>query len=110
MRGIKLLDQVMKVLERVIERRVRDKVQIDSMQFGFRSGRGTTDAIFIMRQMQEKFLAKKQDVWMAFVDLEKAYDRVPREVVWWALRKLRVDEWLVRLSRQCMKECLRLSS
>jgi len=32
---------------------------------------------------------------MAFVDLEKAFDRVPREVVWWALRKLRVDEWLV---------------
>ena len=34
---------------------------------------------------------------MAFVDLEKAFDRVPREVVWWALRKLRVDEWLVRV-------------
>ena len=96
-RGIKLLDQVMKVLERVIERRVRDKVQIDSMQFGFRPGRGTTDAIFIVRQMQERFLAKKQEVWMAFVDLEKAFDRVPREVVWWALRKLKVDEWLVRV-------------
>jgi len=96
-RGIKLLDQVMKVLERVIERRVRDKVQINGMQFGFRSGRGTTDAIFIVRQMQERFLAKKQEVWMAFVDLEKAFDRVPREVVWWALRKLRVDEWLVRV-------------
>ena len=44
---------------------------------------------------KERFLAKKQEVWMAFVDLEKAFDRVPREVVWWALRKLRVDEWLV---------------
>ena len=32
---------------------------------------------------------------MAFVDLEKAFDRVPREVVWWALRSLGVDEWLV---------------
>ena len=70
-------------------------MQTDSMQFGFRSGRDTTDAIFIVRQMQKKFLAKK--FWMAFVDLEKAFDRVPREVVWWALRKLRVDEWLVRV-------------
>jgi hypothetical protein len=96
-RGIKLLDQVMKVLERVIEKRVRDKVQIDSMQFGFRSGRGTTDAIFIVRQMQEKFLGKKRDLWIAFVDLEKAFDRVPRDVVWWALRTLRVDEWLIRV-------------
>ena len=32
----------------------------------------------------------------AFVDLEKAFDRVPREVVRWALRKLCVDEWLIR--------------
>ena len=34
---------------------------------------------------------------MAFVDLENAFDRAPREVVWWALRKLKVDEWLVRV-------------
>ena len=29
------------------------------------------------------------------MDLEKAFDRVPREVVWWALRCLGVDEWIV---------------
>ena len=34
---------------------------------------------------------------MAFVDLEKAFDWVPRKVIWWALRKLGVDEWIVRL-------------
>ena len=34
---------------------------------------------------------------MAFVDLEKAFDRVPRKVLWWAMRKLGVDEWLVKL-------------
>ena len=34
---------------------------------------------------------------MAFVDLEKAFDRVPRKVIGWALRKLGVDEWIVRL-------------
>ena len=34
---------------------------------------------------------------MAFVDLEKAFDRVPRKVIWWAMRKLGVDEWIVRL-------------
>ena len=94
-RGIKLLEHVMKVLERVIESRVRKKVQINDMQFGFMAGKGTTDAIFIVRQLQEKYLAKKKDLWMAFVDLEKAFDRVPREVVWWALRSLGVDEWIV---------------
>lgn len=46
-RGIKLLDHVMKILERVIERRIRSKVVINDMQFGFRPGKRTTDAIFI---------------------------------------------------------------
>ena len=57
-------------------------------QFGFMPGKGITDAIFIMRQVQEKHQAKKKKLYYAFVDLEKAFDRVPREGVRWALRKL----------------------
>ena len=94
-RGIKLLEHAMKVFERVVEKRLRGVVQIDDMQFGFRPGVGTTDAIFIVRQLQEKYLHGKKELWMAFVDLEKAFDRVPREVLWWALRELEVDEGLV---------------
>ena len=47
-RAMKLLDQPMKVLERVLEKRIRCQVSIDNMQFGFMFGNGTTDAIFIM--------------------------------------------------------------
>ena len=39
---------------------------------------------------------KHRELWWAFVDLEKAFDRVPRKVVEWAMRKLGVEEWLVR--------------
>ena len=46
----------------------------------------------IVRQLQEKYLAKNKELWMGFVDLEKAFDR---EVVWWSLRYLGVDEWIV---------------
>src|SRR3989454_4835877 len=96
-RGIKLLEHAMKVFERVIEARVRGRVQIDNMQFGFSPGRGTTDAIFIVRQLQKKYLAKKKDLWMAFIDLEKAFDRVPHEVLWWALREVEVEKWLIKV-------------
>src|SRR2546425_11505557 len=70
-RGIKLLDHVLKVLERVLEALLRKTVRIDDMQFEFSPGKGTTDAIFIVRQVQEKLLGKQKELWMAFVDLEK---------------------------------------
>ena len=57
-RGLKLLDQVMKIIERVIESVIRSQIEIDDMQFGFMPGRGTTDAIFILRQLQEKHIVK----------------------------------------------------
>ena len=73
-RGLKLIEQVMKVLEHVVEGLVRQRFEIDEMQCGFMSGRGTTDAIFIVRQLQEKHLAANKPLYMAFVDLEKAFD------------------------------------
>ena len=66
------------------------------MQFGFMPGKGTTDAIFTVWQMQEKYGCKGKKLYFAFVDFEKkAFDRVPREVTRWALRKAGVEEWLV---------------
>jgi len=58
--------------------------------------KGTTDAIFTVRQMQEKYVCKGKKLYFAFVYLEKSFDRVPREVIRWALRKAEVEEWLVK--------------
>ena len=59
-RGLKLVDQVMMVIERVIDKLLRERIDIDEMQFGFVPGRGTTDAIFLLRQLQEKYLGKRR--------------------------------------------------
>ena len=60
-RGLNLLEHAMKILERVIESMIRECVEIDAMQCGFMCG--TSDAIFIFRQLQEKHLAKSKDVY-----------------------------------------------
>ena len=80
-RGLKLREHTLKVIGRIIEDLIPNIVKIDDMQFGFMPGRGTTDAIFIVRQIQEAYIRKNRNLYFAFVDLEKAFDRVPRKVL-----------------------------
>ena len=94
----------MKVLEPVVEGLIRQRVEIDEIQCGFMSGCAVTDAIFIVHQLQEKHLAANKPLYMAFFNLEKAFDRVPRDVIWWAILKLGIDEWLVRLVQSMYKD------
>ena len=49
----------------------------------------------VVRQLQEKYPAVNKRLYMAFVDLEKVFDPVPRKVIWWPLRKLGVEESIV---------------
>ena len=87
----------MKILERIVDGLIRQVVSIDNSQFGFVPGRGTPDAIFMVRQLQEKYLAVNKRLYIAFVDLEKAFGRVPRKVILWGLRKLGIEECVMRL-------------
>ena len=57
-RGVKLLERTMKIVERVLEKRIRELVNIDSMQFDSMLGRGTTDALFVVGRMQEEYRDK----------------------------------------------------
>ncbi|XP_013785550.1 uncharacterized protein LOC106469594 [Limulus polyphemus] len=96
-RGIKLMSHTMKIWERVVEGRIRQETDIGEQQFGFMPGRGTTDAIFAVRQMLEKYGEKQRKLHLVFIDLEKAYDRLPREEVWRCLREKGVSEKYVKL-------------
>jgi hypothetical protein len=66
-------------------------------QFGFMPGRSTTEAIFLITQVMEWFKEQKKDLHMVFIDLEKAYDKIPRNVMWWALDKHKVPSKYVTL-------------
>ena len=94
-RGISLLSVAGKILARIILSRVNkhltDLVYSES-QCGFRKGRGTTDMIFCLRQVQEKAREHNAPLYMAFVDLTKAFDTVPRTSLWTVLGKLGIPE------------------
>ena len=68
------------------------------MQFVVVPGRCTTDAIFIVRQLQEKCITTaNRQVYFAFTKLEKAFGPMLRKILWWALRSLGVDECAVHV-------------
>ena len=96
-RGLRLLEHGMKIMEKVLDIKLRRITSIGSSQFGFRPEKSTEDAVFIARQLQEKYLQKKRKLYHVFVDLEKAFDRIPRRVIEWALRRQLVPEELVQL-------------
>ena len=110
-RGITLLSQILKLLERVLDARFRRRVEGDfgEEQQGCRKGRGTTDEMYVMRQMVEKRLEVQGSMALGFVDLVKAFDRVLREMVTatpyggWDFQKLKWG-WLRARTRRQQQE------
>ena len=104
-RGIKLLEHALKLYQKVLDGRLREVVEIDKMQYGFMSGRRTIGAVFVLGRLSEKFRAKNKNLFFIFVDLEKAFDRLPREVTRFALRWKGVPKYLVNRVMSLYKGC-----
>ena len=60
-RGIKLMSHTVKVWERIIVARLRDRVEISKQQYGFMPGKGTIDAMFALRMLMEKYKESQRE-------------------------------------------------
>jgi len=86
----------MKLWERVIEGKLRKGISILENQFSFMPGRSPIEAIHLIRRLIEVYRDRKKDPRIVFIDLKKAYDRVPREVLWKCLKKKGVSVSYIR--------------
>ena len=77
---------------------------IGEEQHGFRMGRGCVDQVFVMKQMSEKCIAKGKSMFVAYMDLEKAYDRVDRNAMWSVLSMYGINVMLLNAIRSFYAE------
>lgn len=94
-RGITLLSTMLKIYERILEKRLKviTEIQLDEAQCGFRKGRGVQDNIFTLKQLIEKY-TDDDNIYVAFIDIEKAFDCVPRDWIWKCLSKRGINSKL----------------
>ncbi|ETN85809.1 reverse transcriptase [Necator americanus] len=98
-RPIRLLCHTMKVFERFLDARLRKIVSVLLNQCSSVKDCSTIDAIHAVRILLEKHREKNRSVHLAFLDLEKAFDRVPHELLWMSMRSHRVPEEYVRWTK-----------
>ena len=99
-RGIMLLETAYKIVGNLLLawlKPIKEGENLDhEPQCGFRPERGTTDASFSLKQALRKRREHEQETWVLFIDLVKAVDRVPRELLWDVLLRYGVPPKLVK--------------
>ena len=87
---------MLKALTKRIE--AKAKHLLGRNQFGFRKGCGTRDAFGVMRTLCERSLEYGNEVFICFVDFEKAFDRVNWVKMFEILKSLHIDwrDWRLR--------------
>lgn len=89
-RGISVIATMGRLYGRVLRDKLEQNIQgkIGEEQAGFTAGRSCIDHIYTIQQLLEKKKAKNKPVHLAFIDLKKAYDTVPRKELWKAMERL----------------------
>ena len=100
-RTISLMSHVTKTILHVLINRLRKAIrpEISHTQCGYVKDKGTRNAVFMLRVLMEKSIAKHQDIFLCFIDYTKAFDKVRHENLMIMLEKLEVDGKDLRLIR-----------
>lgn len=103
-RGITLLSTVYKVLSTIIQRRLQESAdnKIGQYQCGFRKGKSTIDAIYILKQIMEKANEANINLEILFVDFRQAFDSIKRNQLLEILKTLQVPLKLRKLIKMTM--------
>ena len=86
-RVVIVLELGMKMVEMVMGKRLHVIVYVNEMQFDFMHVKESIDTVSILRRLQEEYHARGRKLCMCFVDLDKAFDSVPRKVLECAMKK-----------------------
>ena len=107
-RGILLMCHVARLYECVLEARLRRATEdkLGPWQPGFRKGVGTCGMIFALRQLIEKHWEFNKPLYIAFLDLEIVFDRIPRGNLWQALNTYEIPIDLQRAIESTYNVCL----
>ena len=98
-RGITLIPVIMKIFGSAIINRIRVGVdnKLRNKQAGYRQGRNTTEQIFVLRNIIEQVIEWNSNLYICFVDFEKAFDSVHRETLWKLLKIYVIPDKLVNM-------------
>ncbi|XP_071688217.1 uncharacterized protein [Rutidosis leptorrhynchoides] len=100
----------MKLWERVIDTKLRRETKMTENQLDFMPGRSSIEAIHIIKNLMEKYREKQKNLHMAFLDLKKAYECVPRELIWKILNDRGIPSSYIRAIQDMYdgaKSCVR---
>ena len=98
-RTMSLISHPSKVMLKVILNRLKPQAEkiIGEEQAGFRVGRSTTEQIFNLRILCEKYLQQQQDLYHVFIDFKKAFDRVWHAALWATMKKYNISTNLIQV-------------
>ena len=113
-RGITLISCLAKIFTGILNRRItlvcEQNELLSDAQFGFRSGRSTTDAIFVLSSIIQHYLNQNKRLYCAFIDMRKAFDSVYRNGLWFRLGNKGIKGKILRIFQDMyskIKSCVK---